>query len=148
MRFIRSIIDMDRAGPSVANLTGLSKLREIVNSSPARRIVRIVSFFYFGYVFYILTRYYYPQIELDLPFAIRCGIISAMASGGLFLSSFTYFKSRKIIGFTLMLPMFLSFFFVTPGFVLIWVILAVMLLYSYLAFGYKKCGLKNEISVL
>ncbi len=129
---------MDRAHPSVANLTGLSKLREIVNSSPARRIVRVVAIFYFGYVFYILTRYYYPQIELDLPFAIRCGIISAMASGGLFLSTFTYFKSRKIIGFTLMLPMFPSLFFVNPEIELILFLIPVTLLYSYLAFCSKK----------
>ena len=122
----------------VSDASTLSKLSGVADSSGARKIVRTVSIFYFAYVFYMLNSYYYPQIKLDLSFAIRCGIVSAMASGGLFLSTFSYFKSRKVIGFTLLLPMFPSLFFVTPGFALIGFILVVLFLYSYLAFGCKK----------
>ena len=123
---------------TISGISPLAKSAQILDSAIARTIVRLVSGCYFGYVFYLLKYRYYPQIELDLPFAIRCGIISVMASGGLFLSSFSFFQKRRILGFTLLLPIFPSLLFVTPGFLLMLTIFVMILIYSYVIFLCRK----------
>jgi hypothetical protein len=122
---------------SVLNSSVLAKLSAILDSATAKKIVRFVSMCYFVYIFYMLKQYY-PQINLDFQFAIRCGIVSAMASGGLFLSSFAYFQKHRVISMILLLPIFPSLFFVTPGFLVLSIIFILILLYSYVVFVCKK----------
>jgi hypothetical protein len=81
---------------------------------------------------------YYPQIKLDLQFAIRCGIVSAIASGGLFLSSFTYFRIHRKTCFILLLPIFPSLFFVAPSLLALVISAIGILAYSAIVFSARK----------
>ena len=126
--------------PNVNDMTYLlrsEKLAELLRTNVAKNIVRLISVCYFSYIFYKI-KYLYPQIQLNFSFAIRCVILSGIASGGLFLSTFRFFQSHRLIGFSLLLPIFPSILIVTPGIGLISLVFAIVLAYSYYVFFAKR----------
>jgi hypothetical protein len=118
------------------------KLVELLNATVAKNIVRFISLCYFAYIFYKI-KYLYPQIPLNFSFAVRCAILSGIASGGLFLSTSCFFRDHGFLGFFLLLPIFPSILIVTPGIALIALIFVIVLIYSYFVFFVKR---KDEVA--
>ncbi len=113
------------------------KLRAALQTSRAKWIVRILAVCIFFYVFYQARRHF-EYIPLDARLVYRCAWWGSVASFGLFLSSFSWAREHRFLGFLVYLPTVPSVLFVSPSPASSFVLLVLLLVYPYIVFFVKE----------
>ena len=112
------------------------KLRIMLDTTRAKWIVRVLAVCLFCYVFYE-ARKHFAYIPLDARLIYRCAWWGCVASGGLFLSSFSWVRTHRLLGFFVYLPTVPSVLFVSPSPASSLVLLVLLLVYPYIVFFVK-----------
>jgi hypothetical protein len=128
---------MSKMSTTISGRSNPKKLRAALQTIRAKWIVRILAMCIFFYVFYQARRHF-EYIPLDARLIYRCAWWGSVASFGLFLSSFSWVRRLRLLGFFVYLPTVPSVLFVSPSPASSLVLLVLLLVYPYIVFFVKE----------